>query len=505
MAGGGTNPMKNRRNILLCAMLLSALLCLDAAAAELSAWGNIQEQTAILYLPAADPDGELTCQVGTTLVDVSAKQPITQLDAPIETVIVLDNSYSIAKEERTVIGEILEDLIANRLIGETYTIATISDEVTYLCQGESDYTRLKSVIKELQYHDQYTQLTDGLYQILDELHRANDGRLRRIVLVADGVDNKQIGYTREELDTLIQELNYPIYAIGCTNSSADGNEQLESLFALSRLTSGASYHLSESVQTMDVVSGIMTWNDALRVEVPLPPEICDGSDKMIRVTSGTGTADNVYTTQLTMPFAVVLPQEPETQETPPPTTPTPAPEEPEKAPSALIPALIALAVVVVLISLVAVLVILHRRKKKAERFVHLPADELAQTIMQSKETEILDETELDGGTAMVWDAAPTRTLILRDVSMPDRRYEAPLYNVVAVGRDSTICQIVLAFDQTVARHQCDIYTNDGQVVVRNRSTSNITMVNGQKVVDEHELASGSLLKMGRVVMRAEII
>ena len=42
------------------------------------------------------------------------------------------------------------------------------------------------------------------------------------------------------------------------------------------------------------------------------------------------------------------------------------------------------------------------------------------------------------------------------------------------------------------------------LMLRNRSHSNITQVDGQRVEDKCPLQSGSILKMGRVQMRVEM-
>ena len=246
----------------------------------------------------------------------------------------------------------------------------------------------------------------------------------------------------------------------------------------------------------------MDWNNAVRVEVNLPVELCDDSNKMIQITMDTGT---IYTTELTMPFAVVSP-EPTLAV---PETPAVTPMLTESVPAStsyslmLILVVCALAVVVIL-AIVFAVIFINRKKKAARNFEHLPMEDLVRN-MQSQGTEILDDTEIEDGTDMVWDASPNLTLILHDVTTPARKQEVALQSVVAVGRDASICQVVLSYDSTVARHQCDIYANDGQVMVRNRSNSNITRVNDQKVVDECELVTGSLLKMGRVTMRVEIL
>ena len=67
-----------------------------------------------------------------------------------------------------------------------------------------------------------------------------------------GVDNKSIGYTKEELYAALEKMPYPIYTVGCTYK--ENNEQLKNMFALSRMTGGASWLLDDVSDYMARVS-----------------------------------------------------------------------------------------------------------------------------------------------------------------------------------------------------------------------------------------------------------
>ena len=103
------------------------------------------------------------------------------------------------------------------------------------------------------------------------------------------------------------------------------------------------------------------------------------------------------------------------------------------------------------------------------------------------------------------DAYPCPRLILQDVNDSARRIEAVLLGRILVGRDAYQCHIVLRNDSTVARKQCEIYLLDSQIMIRNLSTTNITMVNNQQVNEDCILDSGSVITMGKVKLRVEVL
>lgn len=76
-----------------------------------SAWGTVSDTFANLILPGTDMNADISCQVGTCAAEVTDKQALKS----IETVIILDNSFSIPINERPLIADILLNLAGNRM------------------------------------------------------------------------------------------------------------------------------------------------------------------------------------------------------------------------------------------------------------------------------------------------------------------------------------------------------------------------------------------------------
>lgn len=481
------------------------------AQGEGSAWAAVQDQQAQVYLQGASPDGEFTCQIGSTPVTPSAVTGISDLDTPLQTVIVVDNSVSIPSAQRPLVNEILSDVAGNRMEGEAFSVATISQTVTWLCEGQTDYLTVKQLLDGITYNDQETRLTDCLYEILTHLQQQYPGQLCRVVLVTDGVDNQEIGYTADELDALIRQTGYPVYAVGCSNSGANGNAELQRLFALTRLTGGEAFYLADTQDATAIASGIAAWNTGVRLTIDLPAELCDGSQRQMQVVAGQTT----YVLSLTMPFASVTAPASEAESEPsapaeePASTADPQPEaESDPEPVSRGPAvevwMIAAAGggVLVLVVLILVIGMAVRRSRGMQ-----DAGGQNTTPQDIAPTEIPPEDD-DGrpGPDQPWQGdGRTVRLRLTDVNNGARQYVSQLQPgyFLAIGRDPAQCQVIIDFEPSVSRHQCDIYLQDGEIRLRNASQANVTRVNGQRIDGECVVSSGSTIKMGRLVMRLE--
>lgn len=280
--------------------VLWAALCglYSYAATDNVVWAAVKEQKAVLYLPQ-EAQKVTECLVGTVRCSDIRTKEISQLEHPVHTLILLDNSLSIPKDSRETISKILQNLIGNRMQGELYTIATISDDIRYLCTAESDYLSLGSAIDSITYENQNTQLSDRVYEAVQKLHESDVNQFCRVVIISDGVDDKQIGYTHTELETLLRSCGYPIYTVGCGSNDTEARRtRLENLFALSRVNRGQTFYLGDTTDTFAIAKGICEYNAAQQVVVTLPDEVCDGSVRALQITSEAG----VYNTQLEMPF-----------------------------------------------------------------------------------------------------------------------------------------------------------------------------------------------------------
>lgn len=490
-------------SLAVCLLAAAVLFCLPAAAAGGNGiYGTVQGQSAVLYLRSGDAAAAYSCLVGNTTAQAGQAQPLSAQQEPVHTVILLDNSLSIPQSQRPVIANILDGLAGSRLTGEQFTIATISGQVTTLCEGQSDYLQLKSVIDQIQYQDQSTKLTDCLYQVLDQLVQKNNATLTRIVLISDGVDDQEIGYTQQELTELIRKAGFPLYTIGAASGTVASNARLQNLFALSRLTDGASFSLGETQDVTTIVNGLRAWDSAVRLEVSLPAEVCDGSEKAVQVSDGGQTA---LTLSLTMPFAEL----PAAIEAPAATAaPTPAPTaapaaepEPEPQRSLLILPLAIGGGAAAVVLLIVLVVVLRRRRQRFE-----PAPQPVPAASQAAVTVFADRPAGEGQTAAFFGEGAQRqiNITLTDLMNPVHSVTFPLSPCTTVGRDPAACRVVLDYDPSISRHQCDFCQRGADVVLVNRSSSNGTKVNGQKITGECKLISGSILKMGNAQLRVTI-
>ena len=141
------------------------------------------------------------------------------------------------------------------------------------------------------------------------------------------------------------------------------------------------------------------------------------------------------------------------------------------------------------------------RRKKPAPAAPLPV----QPAASDAPATMMAEATMFGGTAAIFggDAAPL-TVTLTDLADLAHTVTFPLDGTVSLGRDPGLCRIVLDYDPSISRHQCDLCLRGGDVVLVNRSSSNGTKVNGEKITTECPLTDGSIIKMGNAQLRLTI-
>ena len=473
----------------------------------------------VMYVQNPGEGCEIQCQVGTSEAEKIESHPIEQETVPIETIILLDNSLSVVEKYRPTISAVMSELAANRMNGEQFTIAVFSDEINYLVEKCSDYAQVKQAVDNITYNNQETYLTDVLYHLLSEIkeedNTENKAPLRRIVIISDGVDNKSIGYTKEELYAALEKMPYPIYTVGCTYK--ENNEQLKNMFALSRMTGGASWLLDDVSDYMEIVNGISSLNQALKIVVTPQEKDCDGTTKGIHLRVDSEGGQISGSIEITMPFGkveeVVETPVPEVlEETPSPTAePVPEPAEPT-FPAGLTLVLAVGGGVLLMAGVVFGVLTVRWAGRKKEDFVSAgPRNNASGDSSGGGESTRKRETQMVGGdkdsgqrsTKFVGGQEAARTLILEDVANPIKRFEVSLDTSLLVGYDRD-CRICLNYEETVSGKHCRIYTSDGKVYVENLSRSNGTFVDGKKIGSPVEIYTGCVLKLGNLQMRVEI-
>ncbi len=503
-----------------CSILLAVCCCTMAAHAVESAAiveTSTGEEDISVYIKGVE--GELAApqaQIGTTAAQNVTAVKIKDLDVPMKTLIVIDNSLSITDADREKIAAFLQDFLADRLDKEQIAIATFSEQITYLTDYTNDYAMLKSAAEGITYQDQGTYLTDVLYELLSTEYVQNEENVyRRIIVVSDGVDNKAIGYTKDELYALLKENPVSIYTIGCIKG--ENNEQLENMFALSRMTAADYFVLDDVENTLDITAVMKKDRDIVRVTITPTQESMDGSKKAVKISFPSGETVSSLSADILMPQKQMETVQETPAETPvTKTTPNPEPASAQTQPSGDEPVIktgVVLAGGIILAIVIGgvVFFLISVQKKKIVTFES--ADENVMMQLDRNLSESDEKTEMvyefaadddDGHTCMIWNDKASCQMVLTDINSPAKSFQAPLNQSVVIGRKSGQCDIVLDYEKSVSGRHCRITVRDGKFYICDLQSANGTYVNDSRVLTETEIVSGNIIKLGRLQMRFEV-
>ena len=286
---------------------------------------EVSDQHVVLYARNMGSVGTQARIGSETITDISLDGQDGTL--PVTTWLLLDNSLSIQQSDRTRAKELLTELVSSRSSNEVFTLCTFSDHLDLILWESQDYSELKQAIEEIQHYNQETFLTDCLDELFALETARTDVRYVRVVVISDGVDNNPGGITRDELTRRLEKNNVPIYSIGCTGKA----QELKDMYAISRQT-GAKYWTLSEVENHDVMNVLGSEEMPIRITLPIPASLCDGTTKGVQVTFDDGTT---LQTQIDMPFSAIVsqpePDPPPVPMPPPEPVPTPPPvEEPEE-------------------------------------------------------------------------------------------------------------------------------------------------------------------------------
>lgn len=465
----------------------------------------------------------MSIQIATSEAGQYSTEVLSELDKPMRTLVMIDNSISIPEANRGKIAELLQNMISDRLNNEEVSVATFGENINIVTDYSSDYTVLKQAIDSISYQDQETYLTDVLYDLISAQYtHASEDVYCRIVVVSDGVDNKSLGYTKDELYSLLRDVQVPIYTIGSAGKS--NNDELENMFALSRMTSADYFLLDEVEDLFEITESLKQDRNIVKLTVYPPDEMMDGSRKAVRITF---SDEFSLTAEVTMPQQVKVnePQEEpvaEEPETPPEPEPEPESEvtpvemvedkDAELNTSFLVIFFIVVAAFIVITIVCVVLIVVNRKKNKPVEFETVDDNILFELEKNIRNSD--DKTEMigsfahnnndDGSTVMIWNQQAAYQLVLTDVNSPARSFRVPLSQSVVIGRKKELCDIALDYEKSVSGTHCEITARDGRFYIKDLQSSNGTYVNGSKVLTESEIFSGNVLKFGRLEMRFEV-
>lgn len=454
------------------------------------------------YVKNPGKSGATSAMLGKISSDDVSSQTIQEAEISMRTLILLDNSLSIPEAIRPDITSQLLELVAARRSNEYFAFGTVSDKVQVLQDFSDDYAVLKKAIEGLNYNYQDTFLTDALYDYwIEDPFAGSANSYERILVISDGVDNKSLGYTKDELLALLKGSPLPIYTIGIETDQAANPEELENMFALARATGGESALFSELGVKTELSAMLKKDWDILAVNIQIPEAAQDGSLQTLTIQLGSVHAalDGVR-----MPLAENA-EEPEPEPSEPAQQTIYVTQEAETKTPVLMYVIFAMLGVFLLMGIGAAVFLVLRAKKNKNAFQSLSEDALRKRIQEEEGATVFIGAGSgdDDSTQRIWEDHDTCRVTLTDIHSVEKCYQKPIVSSLIIGlsRDADIC---VNYDKSVSRKHCEIVRDGEDFFIVNHSESNGTFVNGIRVSGRMRVSDGSIIKMGRVEMRLEI-
>ncbi|MBQ9136694.1 MAG: FHA domain-containing protein [Lachnospiraceae bacterium] len=544
--------------LLLCMMVLPVQAAGELAIVE----KYTTEDGVVLYVDGVtDSVDNVMYQVGTTSCEITSIDWVRNTEEPICTLILWDNSLSVMRKCEDTVEDILIDIVANRADGEVFALATIDEGIGYLTDFTNDYAALKQTIEGVEGEDKDAYIIETLYQAIEALNGMDNVGYKRIIVISDGMDATEIGYSRSELDALIERTPYPIYTIGVL--SGNSQDELQDMFALSRTTGADYFYLDEIEDPMTVVQDCSVGYDLVQVKAAIPAEIQDGSTQNSQLTFVSGDTNLTAQATVVMPFANLTAQETEPVETEPvetqpveeeivetlpieTETEEEVEEEPEKEPKTIelfgmeIPLMVLIGIiigVVVLILVIVIIIVVSKSKKKKA----VPANDYSKLDQQIKnerysapaapnqpvrpaggnQTNMLPNMGANAGTnktqllfgnapanaavpASAPVQAPAHRVTLTNVADAVKSYQCGMKDKIIVGRNPACCNLAIPTDNAVSEKHCEIGISGNKFYIKDLNSSNGTCVNNVRINVATEVVTGCIIKIGRTDYRITV-
>lgn len=463
-----------------------------------------------LYLKSSDTiSADVTVQIGTTVCEDVRMERLNESGTLIRTLIMVDNSLSVPKSDRADIEGALQTIIEERADNEEISIATFDEHIRILNDYTSNQSILSSVLQLITYEDLETYLTDVLYEVLsEELDELEENVYYRVLVVSDGVDSKTIGYTKDELNTLIKERSIPIYSIGV--QTGNNNEQLENMFAISRLSKANGILLNEEDYLQELLAILSNDRKIVRISVFPGESLLDGSTKVVKITLADG--ENV-SVEMKMPQiietedVVASVYMPETEAVNEENEQDELPAEKKVMDCNYLQKIriilfIFISVVGVLAGMCIVMVKKKKHKKQSED-VNLPVNG---QIKESDSIKKAAEGQPDltkRNTVVMFNSMGSRDIYLEDINNPFRTFRCPFKKEILVGADNQ-CDIVIDWDEYVSGRHCWIVFREEHIFLIDANSTNGTFLNDKRITSETEIYPGNLIQVGDTKLRFEI-
>lgn len=481
--------------IMALALLMPSIACLaEGGAVIMEVCTN--ESDLSVYVKNAGISSDVTVLIGTNQEAAAVCETIA--DTPFETLILIDNSLSIPQNMHGVTVGLLDALFKAKAPNEKMAVGVFDSEIKNRSEFTDDYDAFKAAADAIQYQNQQTYITDMICKLWEDEYRGSSRDVyRRILIIADGVDDESIGYTKDEWNRLIAEDTYPIYTVGY--KAQNNNAQLENLFALSRQSNAEAFLLNSADDIPAAVDAMSKDKDIVKVVVTPPANMRDGNIKSVKI----NFADQSISKDIRMPqqglaeessAVETSEEESSVEETEEEVTEESETEEEEtdEQRNAMIKKLITIAIMalaMIITILLIVLAVLRIKKKRQDE------ENYANDLRRQRENELKEALPATGGIMAV---------VLTDMNTPGKCFRATLEEPAVVGHNRQQCKIVIDYNGYISGKHCVIYEKGGQAMIKDLASTNGTFMNGVRIISEMPLQNGASIVLGQLQFKVEI-
>ncbi len=431
-----------------------------------------------------------------------------------QTLVLVDNDATVSEVNQKLVKTTLKYMFYHVPEDRTFCVDTYGHDT----EGEEKFTGespdLVFAADKLEFAAKDSNLSDTLCEVITRW-RQSDFACRDIVVFTDGLEGAMLNHEKEELYYLIENSGYPVYVVMLEQeNNADAKKGLSAI----AVTSGgklfeSDFPGSDAAVDRQITEMIFSAMDEYsqihwtQYEESRDIQASDAEDAQ----AAQGSKDT-----LTEEEDEVSPERTETQD-----AENEISGEPQMFEGQVVyeydatqgffdgGGTVVIAAVLIggglLVGIVASLLIMKRRRKDYKSTAAVKPQIQEEEFFDDYELSGISTTELTGDTVLLSSPgtdtdSPTRLLdgscavvTLTDTADGDRSYRIALAKVMSIGRGN--CDVTITGDDALSKRHCELFEKDGDIYVRDLSSSNGTRVNGIKVLEE-KLSHGDELILG---------
>ena len=459
-----------------------------------------------------NPTSVNSVQIANAECDVSYYGSIADADLAAETLVMIDVSGSIGASNHEDIYTILSDLIENKFSGDSISIMTFGTEIDVLVDFTVDRFDLLKSIENIEYTANLTYLYSSIAEAVDIVEERQTDSFKRILLITDGHENSVTGITLSELQKKLEESGIPIYTIGVGEST----QSLKTLASFSRVTNAMYNEITDYKEVYNSINNYVNYGIVI---AEIPREHMDGGIKRLRLSAETQSGATELYRDIRFPMgdatAASTPQnENDNAELSPPQIeqPATAPADPatpsDNSGNIILYLILGVLAVVVIVIIILVLTSRNKKTEHVQPVVEVIPIKTPEIKLVPEATEFLvEENSSSGDTLLLFktSAEPEIIIKLTDENNRTNSFQTAVGQGVVIGRSAEDCMITITYDKSIGRRHCRIFQEAGLLYAEDLNSANGTHLNNIKINGKTQIRSGDILKLGRVVMRFEVL